>query len=89
VLKYQRLKNLVVLVTATAYFAATFPRRQMKLRIFTEKLLVIAQRFFAIPPFRFHALADRIRRVLSGSTFLPPLQTPPDAQLELALIWSD
>ena len=88
VLKYQRLKNLVVLVTAAAYFAATFLGQQMKLRILTEKLLVIWQRFFAIPPFRFYALADGIRRVLSGSTFLPPREPPPHAQLELALIWS-
>jgi hypothetical protein len=88
VLKYQRLKNLVVLVTAAAYFAATFLGQQMKLRILTEKLLVISQRFFGIPPFRFYALADGIRRVLSASTFLPPRESPPVAQLELALIWS-
>ena len=88
VLKYQRLKNLVVLVTAAAYFAATFLGQQMKLRILTEKLLVISQRFFGIPPFRFYALADGIRRVLSGSTFQPPQKSPPDTQLELAFIWS-
>ena len=88
VLKYQRLKNLVVLVTAAAYFAATFLGQQMKLRILTEKLLVISQRFFGIPPFRFYALADGIRHVLSGSTFQPPHKSPPDTQLELAFIWS-
>jgi len=33
VMKYQRLKNLVVLVTAAAYFAATFLGQKMKLRI--------------------------------------------------------
>jgi hypothetical protein len=48
----------------------------MKLRILTEKLLVISQRFFGIPPFRFYALADGIRRVLCGSTFLPPQESP-------------
>jgi len=53
VLKYQRLQNLVVLVTAAAYFAATFLGQKMKLRILCEKLLVISQRFFGIPPFRF------------------------------------
>lgn len=76
-----------MLVTA-AYFAATFLGQKMKLRILTEKLLVISQRFFGIPPSRFYALADGIRRVLSGSTFLPPQESPPGAQLELALIWS-
>ncbi len=87
VMKYRRLKNLVVLVTAAAYFAATYLGQQMKLRILAEKLLVISQRFFGIPPFRFYALADGIRRLLSGSTFRPPQESPPDAQLELALIW--
>ncbi len=87
VMKYRRLKNLVVLVTAAAYFAATYLGHQMKLRILAEKLLVISQRFFGIPPFRFYALADGIRRLLSGSAFRPPQESPPDAQLELALIW--
>ena len=53
IMKYRRLKSLVVLVTAAAYFAATYLGHQMKLRILTEKLLVISQRFFGIPPFRF------------------------------------
>jgi hypothetical protein len=46
VMKYQRLKNLVILVTAVAYFAATFLGQQMKLRILCEKLLIISQRFY-------------------------------------------
>ena len=66
-MKYQRLKNLVILVTAAAYFAATFLGQQMRLRIL-DKLLIISQRFFGIPPFRFSALADGIRQILSHST---------------------
>jgi hypothetical protein len=58
VMKYQRLKSLVMLVTAVAYFAATFLGQKMKLRILCEKLLIISQRFFGIPTFRFYALAD-------------------------------
>jgi hypothetical protein len=50
--------SVVLLVTAVAYFAATFPGQQMKLRILCEKLLIISQRLFGIPPFRFYALAD-------------------------------
>lgn len=87
VMKYQRLKNLVILVTAAAYFAATFLGQQMKLRILCEKLLVISQRFFGIPPFRFYALADGIRRILSQATFSPPETSPPSLQLELTLGW--
>ena len=87
VMKYQRLKNLVILVTAVAYFAATFLGQQMKLRILCEKLLIISQRFFGIPPFRFYALADGIRRILSQGTFSPPETPPASLQLELTLAW--
>jgi hypothetical protein len=87
VLKYQRLKNLVVLVTAVAYFAATFLGQQMKLRILCEKLLIISQRFFGIPPFRFYALADGIRTILSQTTLSPPQAPPESLQLELTLGW--
>jgi hypothetical protein len=87
VMKYQRLKNLVVLVTAVAYFAATFLGQQMKLRILCEKLLIISQRFFGIPPFRFYALADGIRKLLSQTTLSPPETPPASMQLELTLGW--
>lgn len=87
VMKYQRLKNLVVLVTAVAYFAATFLGQQMKLRILCEKLLIISQRFFGIPPFRFYALADGIRTILSQTAPSPPEAPPASLQLELTLGW--
>jgi hypothetical protein len=87
VMKYQRLKNLVVLVTAVAYFAATFLGQQMKLRILCEKLLIISQRFFGIPPFRFYALADGIRQILSQTTLSPPEAPPASLQLELTFGW--
>ena len=87
VLKYWRLKNLVVLVTAAAYFVATFLGQKMKLRILCEKLLIISQRFFGIPPFRFYELADGIKRILSQTSFDPPQQTPPSLQMELLLGW--
>jgi Transposase DDE domain len=85
VMKYQRLKNLVVLVTAAAYFAATFLGQKMKLRILCEKLLIISQRFFGIPPFRFYALADGIKKILSQTSPGPPEKSPPSLQLELLL----
>jgi len=87
VMKCQRLKNLVILVTAAAYFAATFLGQQMKLRILCEKLLIISQRFFGIPPFRFYALADGIRQVLSQATLAPPEAPPPSLQLEFTFGW--
>jgi hypothetical protein len=87
VMKYQRLKNMVVLVTAAAYFAATFLGQKMKLRILCEKLLIISQRFFGIPPFRFYALADGIHRFLSQTSLDPPQQISPSSQMDLLLGW--
>ena len=87
VMKYQRLKNLVVLVTAAAYFAATFLGQKMKLRLLCEKLLIISQRFFGIPPFRFYALADGIKNVLSRTSPDPLESPPPSQQLDLLFGW--
>jgi len=87
VMKYQRLKNLVVLVTAAAYFAATFLGQKMKLRILCEKLLIISQRFFGIPPFRFYALADGIKNILSQTSPDLPEKSLPSLQLQLLLGW--
>jgi len=87
VMKYQRLKNLVVLVMAAAYFAASFLGQKMKLRLLCEKLLILSQRFFAIPPFRFYALADGIKKILSQTTLSPPGKPRPSSQLELPLRW--
>ena len=87
VMKYQRLKNLVVLVTAAAYFAATFLGQRMKLRILCEKLLIISHRFFGIPPFRFYALAYGIKNVLVRTSPDPSAQPPPSQQLQLVFGW--
>jgi hypothetical protein len=85
--KYRRLKNLVVLVAAAAYFAATFLGQKMKLRILCEKLLIISQRFFGIPPFRFYALADGIKRILSQTSPYPLQQPHTTSQMEIMFAW--
>lgn len=87
VLRYQRLKNLVVLVTTAAYFAATFLGQKLKLKILCEKLLIISRRFFGIPPFRFYALADGIKQILAGSSPVSQAEPPPNFQMELLLAW--
>jgi Transposase DDE domain len=87
VMTYQRLKNLVVLVIAAAYFATTFLEQKMKLRILCEKLLMISQRFFGIPPSRFYALADGIKKILSQTSPGPSLPAPPSLQLQLLFGW--
>jgi hypothetical protein len=87
VLSYQRLRNLVLLVTAAAYFAAAFLGQKLKLKILCEKLLIISQRFFGIPPFRFYALADGIKKILSRCSPSAPVEPPQELQLELMLGW--
>ena len=87
VMTYQRLKNLVVLVIAAAYFAATFLGQKRKLRLLGEKLLRISQRVFGIPPFRFYALADGIKKILSQTSPGPSLPAPPSLQSELLCGW--
>lgn len=81
------MRNLVLLVTAAAYFAATFLGQKLKLKILCEKLLIISQRFFGIPPFRFYALADGIKKILSRCTPSAPAEPPPNLQLALLLGW--
>jgi hypothetical protein len=68
VMRYQRLKNLVLLMTAAAYFATTFLGQKLKLKNWCEKLLIISQRFFGIPPFRFYALGAGFGHILFRST---------------------
>jgi hypothetical protein len=87
VLSYQRFRNLVLLVTAAGYFAATFLGQKLRLKILCEKLLIISQRFFGIPPFRFYALADGIKKLLSRRSPSAPAEPPPNLQLELLLGW--
>ena len=88
VLRYQKLKTLVLLVAAAAYFATTFLGQKLKLKILCEKLLIISRRFFGIPPFRFYALSDGIQRILSRSA--PPIdgEQLKTFQLDLLLGWN-
>jgi hypothetical protein len=88
VLRYQRLKSPVWLVTAAAYFATTILGQKLKLKILCEKLLIISRRFFGIPPFRFDALADGIKQILAGCRPSPRVELPPDLQLELVRVGS-
>jgi hypothetical protein len=88
VLRYQRLRNLVVLVTAAAYFAATFVGQKLKLKILCQELLIISLRFFGIPPFRFYALADGIRKLLAQTTPNAPNPPPTSPQLALLFAWT-
>jgi hypothetical protein len=65
VLTYERLRNLVVLVTAAMFFTAVVLGAKMKLFILASHVLKAAKRLFGIPDFRYYALSDGIREILS------------------------
>ena len=65
VMTYERLKNMAALVLAASFFAAVHIGNKPKLEILALHALNAAQRIFGIPDFRYYALADGIREILS------------------------
>ncbi len=66
-LLYERLRTMVTLVMAVAYFAAVHLGKQAKLAVFAQHLLRAAQRIYGVPEFRLYALADGIKQILFSS----------------------
>jgi hypothetical protein len=87
VMTYQRLKNIAALVLAASFFAAVHIGYKPKLEILAFHALNAAQRIFGIPAFRYYALADGIREILSraarGTMTKKTEPGGPQAQLEL------
>jgi hypothetical protein len=79
--------SLVLRVTAAAYFAAALLEQKLKLRIPCEKVLILSQRLFGIPPFRFYAVADGVKKILAWCSPTTPVQSPLKPQPELTLGW--
>jgi hypothetical protein len=65
VLDYERLRNLVALVLAAAYFSAVWLGESLKLRILSTRVAQVAKRFFGVPEFHYYALIDGIALLLS------------------------
>ena len=87
VMTYQRLKNMAALVLAAACFAAVYLGTNAKLNILALHALKAAKRLFGIPDFRYYAIADGIKSILTRSgqgvnrQSMPP--PPPTPQLSL------
>ena len=64
VLDYDRLKNLVALVLAAAYFAAVWLGEGLRLTVLRRIVTKLSKRFFGVPAFHYYALADGIRTIL-------------------------
>jgi len=65
VLDYDRLKNLVALTLAAAYFAAAWLGEKLRLAVLCRRVTKLAKRFFGVPEFHYYALADGISTLLS------------------------
>ena len=65
VLDYERLKNLVALAVAAAYFSAVWLGESLKLKVLSTRVAQVAKRFFGVPDFHYYALADGIAMLLS------------------------
>jgi len=65
VLTYPRLQAMAALVLAASFFAAVYLGSRAKLEILAYHVLKAAKRIFGIPDFRYYALADGIKEVLS------------------------
>lgn len=89
VLTYERLKNMAALVLAAAFFTAVQIGYKPKLQILALHALKAAQRIFGIPDFRYYALADGIKAILSksgqGTRTKESRQGGPNTQLALFL----
>jgi hypothetical protein len=88
VMTYERLRNMAALVLATAYFTAVHLGLRSKLEILAGHALRAAKRIFGIPNFRYYALADGIKDILSRSRRgleLKVTGTEPQMQLPLLL----
>jgi hypothetical protein len=87
VLRYERLQNLMVLLTAVLYFTAVYLGTRLKLRVLSQHLVRAARRVFGIPDFRLYALADGIKHVLYGrsSRFGPLPRSPHPAPIQRLL----
>ncbi len=77
-LKYEGLRNLVMLVLATSYFASVHLGKRAKLGILVQHVERAAKRIYGVPEFRFYAIADRIKQLLFGrNTGIGPPQSDP------------
>jgi len=88
VLTYEGLRNMLVLVTAAMFFAAVVLGAGMKLRVLASHVLKAAKRIFGIPDFRYYAIADGIKAILTRfphHSWSTPRGHPLDAQLPLFL----
>ena len=90
VMTYERLKNMAALVLAASFFTAVHIGYKPKLQILALHALNAAQRIFGIPNFRYYALADGIKEILSkaGHGIMDPKTDKGGHPPQLSLFWA-
>lgn len=78
VLDYERLRNLVALTLAAAYFAAVWLGEKLRLTVLCRRVAKLAKRFFGVPEFHYYALADGIRTLFARLGRWIPEKAGPD-----------
>ncbi len=81
VLGYDSIRNMAMLVFACFYFVAVWIGTRAKMKILTSHVLKAAKRLFGIPDFRYYAISDGIKHILTraGQGILSPRgPDPPD-----------
>lgn len=80
VLDYDRLKNLVALTLAAAYFAAVWLGEKLRLAVLCRRVAKLSKRFFGVPEFHYYALADGIHTLLLRlGRWIPPQENLADS----------
>ena len=80
---------MVVLVTCAMFFAAVVLGTKMKLKILASHVLKAAKRLFGIPDFRYYAIADGIKEILTRSPRRVLPSTRADPILPFILLFDD
>jgi hypothetical protein len=87
VLTYQRLRNMIALLSAVCFFAAVRLGESVKLQILASRVKKLSKRLFGVPEFHYYAIADGtahvLRRTGYGPRCGPPPRNPTDPQLLL------
>jgi len=74
---YIRLQNMMALVTAVAYFTAVHIGGRLKLATLTAIIIKASKRIFGVAAFRYYAIADGIKELLSYSKTGTQTPQPP------------
>lgn len=79
---YIRLQNMMALVCAAAYFAAVHIGGKLKMVTLSTIIIKASKRIFGVAAFRYYAIADGIKELLSCNKTGPLRPTTPHGHPE-------